>query len=238
MTRNLLKTVMAMEPELAEKIAKTHSYTAEQRVEHAIARAKQAHAILDEIIAQLKPGVLESEIKQFALDCFARHGIERTWHPPYVRFGEHSLLTFMEKNKEDHTLAEDDIAFVDIGIVHDGVEGDAGRTVVFGNDSEKCRLADASSTIFHEAIDFWQRHNPRGIALYEHIYALADKMNVAWNLDPAGHLIGAFPHRGWKRGINHFPESVESGKWILEIQIKHKELPYGAFYENLLYAPT
>lgn len=222
--------------DLEEKLEKTNRYCAEQNVAAAIESAKLAHALLNEIIAEIKPGKRESEIKQFALDLFAARGIERTWHPPYVRFGDHTLLTFQERAADDYILQETDIAFVDIGIVHGGIEGDAGRTVTFGANAEYAKLADASKYIFDAATAFWQNENPSGIALYEFIYAQAAKHSLVWNLDPAGHLIGAFPHRGWKRGINHFPKEVESGKWILEIQLRHPELPVGAFFEDLLYA--
>lgn len=221
--------------DLTARIAKTHAYLAEQDVGRAIASATLAHTILDEIIAFLKPGIRESEVKEFALQCFAQHGITETWHPPYVRFGAHTLLTFMDRAKEDLTLHETDIAFIDIGIVKDGMEGDAGRSVVFGHDAEHARVVATSRRIFDEATQFWQHENPTGIALYEYIYQRAEALDVAWNLEPAGHLIGAFPHRGWKRGINQFPETVESGKWILEIQVRHKTLPFGAFFEDLLY---
>ena len=221
--------------DMAEKLAKTGKYCAEQNVAAAIEQAKIAHSILDEIVGFLRPGVCESEMGKFALQCFARHAIERTWHPPYVRFGEHTLLTFLDKAKVDRQLQDDDIAFIDIGIVKNGIEGDAGRTVVFGNNAVCIQLAEKSKSIFDTAAAFWKKNNPTGIALYEYIYGLAEKVDVQWNLDPAGHLIGAFPHRGWKRGINHFPEKVVAGKWILEIQIRHPELSIGSFYENLLY---
>ena len=224
--------------DISEKMDKTRSYIEQQNVSHALAAAKLAQKILNEVMQALKPGVRESEIKQFALDCFSRHGIERTWHPPYVRFGSNTLLTFQERAKDDAILAESDIAFIDLGIVHQGIEGDIGRSVAFGENPEHAHLVASSQTIFSEAVSFWQRQNPTGIALYEHIYGLARKFNVDWNLDPAGHLIGAFPHRGWKRGINHYPEHIESGKWILEIQIRHKTLPFGAFYEDLLIAES
>ena len=220
---------------IAARIARTHQYNARQDTIKNIAAAKLAHHLLDEIIAQIKPGVRESEIKQYALDCFARHGIEKTWHPPYVRFGEHTLLTFQDKAQKDRMLAETDIAFVDIGIVLEGIEGDAGRTVTFGGNGLHEKLQKASERIFHDARAFWRAENPSGIALYERIHTLAKEGGLVFSLDPAGHLIGEFPHQGWKRGINHFPESVEAGKWILEIQVRHPELPVGAFYENLLH---
>lgn len=223
------------EDDISERIAKTERYVSEQDTARAISAAKLAHELLDNIIAIVKPGIRESEVKDYALKLFAEHGIERTWHPPYVRFGEHTLLTFRDKASEDRILQENDIAFIDIGIVKDGIEGDAGRSVFFGNNPEYKMLADASLNIFNDATDYWKRHNPKGIALYDYIYSLAEKLGVVWNLDPAGHLIGAFPHRGWKRGINHFPNIIDDGAWILEIQIKHKTLPAGAFFEDLLY---
>jgi hypothetical protein len=223
------------EKDISERIAKTERYVSEQNVAKAIAAAKMAHELLDKIIDIVKPGIRESEVKDFSLKLFSEHQIERTWHPPYVRFSEHTLLTFRDKASEDRILQESDIAFIDIGIVKDGIEGDAGRSVSFGNNLEYKLLVDASLSIFNDATAYWQRNNPNGIALYEYIFSLADKLGVVWNLDPAGHLIGAFPHRGWKRGINHFPNIVDNGAWILEIQIKHKTLPAGAFFEDLLY---
>jgi methionine aminopeptidase len=220
---------------IADRIARTHRYTAEQDTVKNIAAARLAHHLLDDILAKLRPGMRESEVKDYALACFARHGIEKTWHPPYVRFGEHTLLTFMDKAKEDRVLEADDIAFIDIGIVYEGIEGDAGRTVVFGQDKTKQVLQQAGETVFRAAREFWKTGNPSGIALYEFIHAQARTMQLEFCLDPAGHLIGEFPHRGWKRGINHFPETIEAAKWILEIQLRHPTLPLGSFYENLLY---
>ncbi|MFW0776595.1 MAG: M24 family metallopeptidase [Rickettsiales bacterium] len=221
--------------EIAQRVTRTHEYVSQQDTVKNIAAAKLAHHLLDEILTQLKPGVRESEIKQYALDCFARNNIEKTWHPPYVRFGDNTLLTYMDKAHEDRVLGEDDIAFVDIGIVLDGIEGDAGRTVSMGNDTIKLALREASQSLFHTARDFWKKENPSGVVLYDFIHEQAKKQGFEFILDPAGHLIGEFPHRGWKRGINHFPETIDPAKWILEIQIRHPELPIGSFYENLLY---
>lgn len=221
--------------EITDKLASTEKYCAEQNVTSAIQQAKLAHSILDEITSCLHPEISENEVKEFALQSFANHKIERTWHPPYVRFGQNTLLTFMDKAKENRILQKDDIAFIDIGIVKNGIEGDAGKTVAFGNNATFESLANISKKIFDEAVIFWKQTNPVGTELYEYIYGLAEKSGVKWNLDPAGHLIGAFPHRGWKRGINHFPDKIENGKWILEIQIRHPQLPIGSFYEDLLY---
>lgn len=222
--------------DISDRIQRTHDYTAKQDTDSAVIQAKLAHHILDEIIAFTRPGVKESEVREYALSRFEAHDIESMWHPPYIRFGEHTLLTFMDKAKEDFILQEHDIAFIDIGIVKNGIEGDAGRSFTYGNDPICDHLISASQTLFHEARDFWEKNNPIGTVLYEHIHATAKKMNVHFILDPAGHLIGTFPHKGWKRGLNHFPEYITSGTWILEIQIRHPEKSVGAFYEDLLYS--
>jgi Xaa-Pro aminopeptidase len=220
---------------ITERIERTHKYINEQDVVKNIASAKLAHHLLDGILAMLKPGMRESEAKAMALAHFNQHGIKKTWHPPYVRFGSNTLLTFMDTAHDDRVLQESDIVFIDIGIVFDGVEGDAGRTIVFGNDTTFKSLQNVSEAMFHDARAFWRQRNPTGIALYEYIRALAEKAGLIFCLDPAGHLIGEFPHRGWKNGINNYPKTIDAGTWILEIQVRHRELPYGSFYENLLY---
>lgn len=214
--------------------AKTDDYIARQDTAKSFEACKFAHRILDEILAFVRPGIRESEVKDFTLARYEAHEIERPWHLPYIRFGEHTLMTYRDKAKEDRVLAEEDIAFVDIGTVKYGIEGDAGRTIVFGSNPVFEALRDGSETIFRQTVDYWKQNNPSGEELYKYITDLAEKSGFLFNLDPAGHLIGTFPHRGWKRGINHFPHTIDKGVWVLEIQIRHPELPYGAFYEDIL----
>ncbi len=220
--------------ETADDIEKTAAYIARQDVEKSAQAGKLAHAILDEILAFIKPGMRESEVKEFAFSRYKAHGIERPWHMPYIRFGANSLLLYKDKAKEDLTLGETDIAFADIGIVKDGIEGDAGRTVAFGSNPDFQKIADASRQLFDEGVALWRRENPTGEELHHAIEEMAQKRGYVFNLDPAGHLIGSFPHKGWKRGLNHFPHQAEKGVWVLEIQIRHPSLPYGAFFEDLL----
>lgn len=216
-----------------ETIEKTRHYMGQQQAAAAARSAVTAKQMLDEIARHIKPGVKESEIQAFSKNLFKENGL-RTWHLPYVRFANHTLLTFKDKTTDDYILQENDIAFVDIGIVEEEIEGDIGDTYVFGIQHEHVRLQQAARTIFRDAENHWHTTNCTGIELYKHILATAEKLDVLFNLDPAGHLIGTFPHRGWKEGLNHYPEPVLPGTWILEIQIKHPRLPYGAFYEDLL----
>ena len=218
-----------------QDIEATTAYAAQQDLAKSIEANDLAHKVLDEILAVVRPGCRESEVKAHTYAVYEAHAVERPWHMPYIRFGAHTLLTFRDKPKEDLVLGENDIAFVDIGIVKNGVEGDAGRTIVFGEDAVLAELAKASRDIFDEMAAYWREHDPSGEELYDEVRAAAERRGFAFNLEPAGHLIGTFPHKGWKHGLNHFPGKVEKGIWVLEIQLRHKERDCGAFYEALLY---
>jgi len=135
-------------------------------------------------------------------------------------------------------LQEEDIAYIDIGPIIDingfKIEGDVGQTCVFGNNPLFHELKAASESIFKQARQYWETHHPTGVALYQYIEQLVHQVGFKLNLEPAGHLIGSFPHSGWRDGLNHYPFPVNAGLWILEIQLRHPTEPYGAFYEAVL----
>jgi methionine aminopeptidase len=216
------------------QLPKVSEYTQRQLVEKSRQAAAVTQQLLEEITTYLHPGVTESEMTAKAKAVFKAHGIEQLWHNPYIRFGSHTLLTFLDKPKTDKTLGEDDIAYIDIGPIIDGIEGDAGHTLVFGNNPLFLGLKAESERLFQLGRQFWMDHNPTGVELYEYIHQQAQQDGYEFILNPAGHLIGAFPHIGWKEGLHSYPYTAEPGMWILEIQIKHSHHPYGAFYESLL----
>jgi len=221
--------------QIAEDIEKMVEYIGRQDIAKSAEASRLAHLILDEILAFVKPGVRESEVKNFAFSRYEAHAIERPWHMPYIRFGEHTLLNYKQKAKEDLVLQDNDIAFADIGTVKNGYEGDAGRTIAFGSNKELQRLADTSKILFDEMTAYWRNNRPTGQQLYDMTYEATKKHGFVFNLDGAGHLIGEFPHKGWKHGMSNFPNVIEDGGWVLEIQIRHPTLAYGAFFEDLLH---
>lgn len=219
-----------------ELIKKTNDYTSNNVADEVLKVALIAQQILDDIIKTIQPGISESEATEAAHIVFKNHGIEKLWHRPLIRFNQNTLCTFKDRPTTNYTLQENDIAFVDIGIIKNGIEGDVGKTIVLGENKELMRLKEVSEILFHDATDYWRKENPTGIALYEFIDAEAKKHNVLFNLSPAGHLIGAYPHtHAWTKGANTFPEQLVAKNWILEIQIKSLTEPFGAFHEALLY---
>lgn len=191
--------------------------------------------ILNEITAFIKPGLLESEATEKAEEIYQKYDVQRLWHPTQIRFGKNTTLTYMDTKEEDIRLKEDDIAYVDIGVVLDGIEGDVGHTLVFGKNLLFKEMQKLVQETFKQAVAFWRQNNCTGIELYNFVVEKIEAAGFEFNLKPtAGHLIGAYPHKGWKRGLNTYPNPVESGMWVLEVQCRHPKLPYGAFYEDVV----
>lgn len=209
-------------------------YTQKQIIEKTKYAAKVANKLLNEIVKFIKPGITEGEATEKTIQLYSKFGIKRNWHNPHIFFGTNTILTFKDRAPEENTLQVEDIAYIDIGPIIDDIEGDVGKTLVFGNNKLFKELKLQSECIFENAVNYWRKNNPTGIELYQHINNLTEDAGFVFNLNPAGHLIGAFPHTGWKEGLSTYPFKVEPGYWILEIQIRHPEMSYGAFNEAVL----
>lgn len=184
---------------------------------------------------QIKPGMRESEARALGKQVLADLDTQRIWHPLLVRFGANTLKTFGERSKDDPVLAEHDIFFIDMGAVWQGHEGDAGETFTTGNDPQMVACAAAAKTLFAAVQARWQQGRVTGLELYTYAEQQARAMGWKLNLDIKGHRVSDFPHSVHKGGdLGDFEQAPNAGLWILEIQIAHPTLPYGAFYEDLL----
>ena len=134
--------------------------------------------VLEEIISKIKPGKKESEILALTKEIYLDHGIHRSWHNPYIRFGANTLLTYADKAIEDLTLKEEDIAFVDIGPIFGDIEGDLGRTICFGENKLHKNIIEASESLFEEGLKFFKEKN----SWYEQCVAFDnnDKKNITY----------------------------------------------------------
>ncbi|MBA4707933.1 M24 family metallopeptidase [Aquitalea aquatica] len=187
------------------------------------------------IAAQIRPGMDEQQAKDLARATLARMGMERIWHGIIIRFGHSTLKTFKQKIDPDNVLGEHDIFFIDLGVVWDGHEGDAGATFVVGQDADMHACAAAARTLWQLVSEKWQQDGCAGSALYDYAAEQAAAMGWKLNLDIKGHRVCDFPHAIYQAGsLGDFAACPDTGVWILEIQIRHPTLPYGAFYEDLL----
>lgn len=212
----------------------TQCYINAQDKQKILFASQQAHQLLDVILNQLTVGMTELEAEALVETVLQNSAIVERWHKPYVRFGKNTCLTCYDRRADIVTLTDDMVAFIDIGPVIDGIEADAGRSIVVGQDDEKHKVVAVAKQLFDFGVAYWRANNPTGVALYQAIKKEAIHQGVLFNLNPAGHLIGQFPHQGWKQGLCHWEETVTAGAWILEIQVQSVTGSYGAFYESLL----
>lgn len=190
---------------------------------------------VERIAAAMRPGMHESEARTLGMQILAECGMQRIWHPLLIRFGANTLKTFKQRSEGDPQLGEDDIFFIDMGVVWEGHEGDAGATFVTGSDAEMASCANAAKALFTQVEAHWRSQGSTGVELYRFAAEQAEAMGWKLNMDIKGHRVSDFPHAIYRGGdLGDFAAQPNQGLWILEIQLAHPEKPYGAFYEDLL----
>ncbi len=196
----------------------------------------------------IRPGSKESEINEAIYKLAAQmYRISRYWHKRIVRAGRNTLAPY-DENPPDLTVAEDDIAFVDLGPVFEEWEADFGRTFVVGNDPLKQKLRRDIEEAFARGKRYFHEHPEITAAeLYAHAQQLAEQAGWEYGGPIAGHLIGVFPHEkiaGDKITLYVHPENHrrmraldDSGRerhWIFEVHFVDRARQIGGFYEELL----
>jgi Xaa-Pro aminopeptidase len=188
------------------------------------------------IAKEVRPGQTEKDLEELSKAIFTEFGVEKKWHPSKLRIGVNTLKSFREISEPDVVLKENDLFFIDIGPVFFGHEGDCGKTFSIGNNKEHKDVILASEEIYNEVKICWKETGKSGADLYEFAKSCAKKRGYLMTLTGAsGHRIGDFPHAIHHKGLlSNFNDKPTSQRWILEIQIRHPEKPFGAFYEDML----
>lgn len=220
------------------------------RVERLLDAQARAVALFDEIERRglVRPGVgerqLSDEIRDLAADMF---GVTRHWHKRVIRAGQNTLLPF-HADPPDRVMADDDIAYLDLGPIFAEWEADFGRTFVLGDDPDKLALRDALPRVWQAGRAFFDAHaDVTGAQLYEHVGLLAQAEGFEFGAPIAGHMLGEFPHKKISGDDARFyvaPGSDEpmrrtdpTGRichWILEVHLTNRARGFGGFYEQLL----
>lgn len=189
------------------------------------------------IAAAMKPGMEEEEAYELARSILRGLGSEKDWHRPWVRFGESTVLPYGVPSKPHNKLKENDIFFIDIGPVWDGYEGDAGDVFVVGENPEYQRCQADVRKIFGWVKDRWAFGKVTGVELYNFAREVSEGLRWQFNTRGAsGHRLSDFPHAvHFKGNLMERPFTPSECAWMLEIQIRHPEREFGAFYEDLLF---
>ena len=197
---------------------------------------KESWDLLNFLVSQVKPGMKESELLAIYKKNLPEKTVGATWHPPQIRFGKNTTLTFNKPGDSGVTLQENDIFFLDLGRVFHGYEGDVGQTFTLGEDSQLLKLKNSSELLFKEACSQFREHSLSGQALYDFVRSRAREMGYAFALEGAsGHRVSEFPHSAHYRGkLVNFDRKPAPNRWILEIHLIDSKLGVGAFFEDLL----
>ena len=195
-------------------------------------------AAIDEVAAAIVPGMAETEAMALTKRVLKERGLLRGWHAVHVRFGVNTLKNFGEPSEPGVVLGANDIFFIDIGPVWRDWEGDAGDTFVVGSDPDMHRIARDVRVVFDRVQQEWRERALTGEALYRKAVTEAEERGWLLNLDMSGHRLADFPHAALHKGsLASAPFTPSPGLWMLEIQIRHPEKPFSAFFEDLLLEP-
>ena len=196
----------------------------------------------------IRPGITESQLNEEIYNLAeTEFGITNYWQKRIVRAGSNTLLPY-DENPPDLTIAEDGIAFLDLGPVFEEWEAGFGRTFVIGSDPVKRKLRDDVALAFVEGKEYFKRHPDITAAeLYRHAQDLAARHGWEYGGPIAGHLLGQFPHEripGDKITLYVHPQNPKRMRepgpdgqprhWILEIHFVDRARKIGGFYEQLL----
>ncbi|MCK9367695.1 MAG: aminopeptidase P family protein [Metallibacterium scheffleri] len=191
--------------------------------------------MLHDLRARMQPGIDEAAAQALAREVIAAHGCERLWHRPIIRIGANTTRTFRQASDARVRLAAVDGFFIDLGLVFDGHEADVGDSFSVGHAPLQQACAAAARALFVEVADRWRDAGLSGTALYAFAAARAAAMGWRFNHAIKGHRIGDYPHAIHKGGeLGDLTATPGAARWILEIQIAHPTLPFGAFHEDLL----
>lgn len=193
--------------------------------------------VVEEASKHLKPGVKEDDLIEKVSNIQKDFGAERAWHKPQIRFGKNSTLSFGAPGLKNNSLKEDDIAFIDLGLVYKNHEGDVGRSYTVGKNERMIKCSQDVAKIWRKTKDHWLKTKVTGEELYTYAEGLAYELN--WSLarkKANGHRISDFPHivKNRRTTIDELSISPQKNRWILEIQILENDNSFGAFYEDLL----
>lgn len=185
--------------------------------------------------SQFDVGMTSADGERILGELCNNFGVERLWHPHKFRVGTDTTKPFRKKSDPEIKLQENDIYFMDIGIVVNGHEADYGQTFTVGQNLEYAKAQKSVREIFNELQDSWRETDISGENLYNNATELAKTKGFELNLAMDGHRLGDYPHGVFYKGsLSKFDKKPIEDLWVLEVLIKHPTEEFGAFFEDIL----
>ena len=197
------------------------------------------------IIAGKSEEQLTLEVSDLAFEKF---GIKDHWHKKIVRTSVNTLATYNE-NPPNKIIQEDDILFIDFGLIIEGYEADLGRTYVIGNNATKLKLKNDVEKAWYEIQGWFQMQTKlKASELFQYVVEKTNEYGWTFGSEIAGHIVGKFPHEqpldpksleldihpGNHNDMFLLDANGDKRHWILELQFIDIEKEIGAYFEQLL----
>ena len=165
-------------------------------------RAVQARtfAALREIAGSFTPGMLEAEALALTSRPPGGARLREELAPPLCPLRpQHLVDSYGKPSLPDTRLRDEDIFFLDIGPVLDGVRRRRGRHLRGRRRRAAAALRRGRRALWRKTRDAWRERNLSGPALYA--AAQESAAALGWTLNPewAGHRISEFPHHAHTR---------------------------------------
>ena len=187
------------------------------------------------IASRVRLGMNHSDGQHLIQQVLHEMGAVKQWHPAKFRIDQDSIKNFRETADESITIQEGSVFFIDIGPVWDDHEGDYGETYVFGQNTEKDKIAKAAEAVFKETEKIWKKEKLTGKELYQRASQYTQSLGYKLNMNMDGHRVGDFPHALFFKGelatVDICPKPY---LWVLEIHVLSLDDKYGAFFEDIL----
>ena len=197
-----------------------------------LAARSASWAIVDEAFTLLRPGMTSVDAREHIDRLLVARTGQRPWHPTQVRIDAETQLPFGARAESPSTVRAESLAFIDMGPVVDGYEGDVAATRAVSGEAHS--LALAAESLHSDLVTHWKLHRPTGRALYMHASERAHALGFDLATKGAsGHRLADYPHdvRGQLRALDRCPRTCA---WVLEIHLLDHARGLGAFYEDLL----
>ncbi len=196
----------------------------------------RAWEFLEELASFVRPGHTTADVREELKKMVKRYGIEKQWHPAQLRLGRDTTCAFNDDPVADEPLGENDVFFLDLGLLIDGHETDVGRTFVVGDYDEANACVQAGEEVFREGLEYWRRTKCSGGELYRFAIERAKARGFQLSLDGAsGHRLGDFPHHVFSRlHLKKWEQPIAADRWVFEVHLIEPRWRFGAFYEDLM----
>jgi Xaa-Pro aminopeptidase len=220
---------MSAARERAERVGTGHRHAV------MVEARRRTRAAVRDIARRVMPGMAEEEGLELARRTLRARGFEEDWTAPYLRFGANTRKRYGEPSEPGVVLGREDVWFVDVGPLWRNHECDFAETCVVGSDPERRRMVRDVHDIFDRTSRHWREARATGVELYRYAAAQAGERGWQLDLEMAGHRVGVFPHAAFYDGtLAQADFTPSAGLWMLEIQLRHPDRPYSAFFEDLL----